>query len=136
MRPLSVSVSSVNIQKFSLCFSLCLIFSVSMLTCRICSIVMNFAYVLKLWLLRERWRLAGIGSGFYTSFPRLLSLMLNFSYKFFNVLYFPFGAFQQVNDILTLDIWVMIDVKYSVRFVASKRYCMYNSLTAQGSVVG
>ena len=30
----------------------------------------------------------------------------------------------------------MIDAKYSVRLVASKRCCMYNLFTAEGSVVG
>ena len=77
MRFLGVSGSSVNIQKFSLRFSLSLIFSVSMSTWHICSISMNFACVLKLWFLPEKWRLAGIASGFHTSFRWLLSLMLN-----------------------------------------------------------
>ena len=45
MRFLGVSGSSVNIQKFSLRFSLSLIFSVSMSTWHICSISMNFACV-------------------------------------------------------------------------------------------
>ena len=52
------------------------------------------------------------------------------------VLYLTFDVFQQVNYILTLAIQVVIDLKYSVRLVTSKRCCMYDLFNAQGSAVG
>ena len=42
LRPLGVIISSVNIQKFHLCFSLSLFFSLLMLMWRISSISINF----------------------------------------------------------------------------------------------
>ena len=78
MRPVGISVSSLNnIQKFSLCSSLSLFFSLLMSMWRICSVSMNFACMLKLWLLSEKWRFAGIACGFHTSIWWLLSLILN-----------------------------------------------------------
>ena len=83
------------------------------------------------------WKMTACRYGIWCSyfFSLVIESNVEFSLCFSNVLYVTFDAFQQVNDILTPAIKVMIDLKYSVRLVASNGCCMHDLFTAQSSVV-
>ena len=133
MRPLGVSVSSVNIQKFSLCFSLSLIFSVLMSTWRICSISMNFACVLKLWLFPEKWRLAGIASGYHIyirhsiqkhQFFRKIFRRVSFSFLFISLPWLWNELLRSINKGENSGRYKLLKVRYCVLENVSKIfYC-------------
>ena len=136
LRPLGVSVFSINVQKFSLCFSLSLFFffvDVDM------AYLFN-QYEFRMWVevMAFTWKMTTWGYSIW--FPYILSVVIEsnieFSFSFWYILYLTFGTFQPVNYIFTLAIYVVIDLEYSICLVTSERCCMYDLIAAQSSVVG
>ena len=108
IRPLGLNVSNVDMQKFSLYFSLSLFFSLLMWKGRIYSISMNFVCV-EVVVFVWKWELVSMASGCYTSLWWLSSLILN------SVSVFPMYCILHLmhsSKLLQFKLWWILNILF------------------------